>query len=334
MRAKDYANFSTEDFLTDDDFIRYVKYKSAADVQFWANWAVTDAFKAAEIQLGVILSAKPLPLPTDFADSLWNSIEAGVEKYEKRTKTVKLRRIWLSTAAACMAITLFGSWYFNSSITVSTPFGQQMVIDLPDGSQVRLNANSSITYPRALTWKPERHVFIDGEAYFDVKHINRDTTNIQSGEKFIVTSKKLEVEVLGTTFNLKSRQNIDQVTLVTGKVSVRSLLSGDLKILKPGERANLDANYRISLSPKSPLGPQVSWTAQKLLLTQTRIGDIISEFENLYGYRIILPDATMANRRIDGTISTENKESMLFVLKNILNVNARQEGQNIYLEKR
>jgi len=338
MQAEKYPKYTAEDFLEDDDFIRYVKYQQAADLQFW-NDVLTQYpekridFEKAKVQLGIILSAEPIAIPADLTDGLWNDIETSIQKNKRRRNVMRLRNIWLSGVAACLACFAYGSWYFYSDITITTTYGEQKVLLLPDGSKVRLNANSSISYARAFNWNKNRYVTINGEAYFEVKHINQNPSAIKNGERFVAVGKKLSVEVLGTTFNLKSRPNINQVTLVEGKVRVKSIVTGEERILKPGELAKLAVNSFL-INENVTIAPQLSWKDHKMLMTQTRIGDIISEFENLYGYKVVLPDSAMANKRIDGTISTASEESMLFVLKNILNVNVRHEGKNIYLEKR
>lgn len=339
MQAEKYLNYTIEDFLGDDDFIRYVKYQQVAELQLWDEVLTRypeklSDFNQAKIQLGIILSAKPLAIPENLTDSLWAGIEASIEQNKRRGRIVQLRNIWLSGVAACLACFAYGSWYFYSDVTITTKYGEQKVLLLPDGSKIRLNANSSISYARAFNWNTNRHVTIDGEAYFEVKHLNQNPSEIEKGERFIAEGKKLRVEVLGTTFNLKSRPDVNQVTLVDGKVKVKAVASGEERILKPGELAKLAANNRFVINKQATIAPLVSWKENKLLMAQTRIGDIITEFENLYGRKVILPDTAMADRRIDGTISTASEESMLFVLKNILNVNARQDGKNIYLEKR
>lgn len=339
MPSKNYHSYSVEDFLEDDDFIRYVKYKQSEDVKIWDDVLLEldgkdEQFKQAKIQLGIILSASPINFPTDLTDSLWDEIDASITKVEFRRRNIKFRNIWFSGVAACLACFAYGSWYFYSDVTITTKYGEQKVLLLPDGSTVRLNANSSISYARAFNWNKDRHVTINGEAYFEVKHLNQNPSKIEKGERFVAEGKKLWVEVLGTTFNLKSRPNINQVTLVDGKVKVKSIATGEEKILNPGELARLANDNSFVVNGTATIAPQISWKENKLLMAQTRIGDIIAEFENLYGLKVILPDTAMSDRRIDGTISTTNAESMLFVLKNILNVNARQDGKNIYLEKR
>lgn len=109
--------------------------------------------------------------------------------------------------------------------TLSTPRGGQYQLTLPDGSQVWLNAASSITYPTAFV-ASTRTVKVTGEAYFEVVHNERQPFRVQSGE--------LLIEDIGTSFNINAYADEPSVktTLVEGKVKVSK--GGDFRVLSPG----------------------------------------------------------------------------------------------------
>ena len=109
-------------------------------------------------------------------------------------------------------------------------------IALPDGSKVWLNAESRLTYPKSFSGICTRHVYLTGEAYFDV------TEN--KSQPFIVETSNLQIKVLGTVFNVKSydgEKNIE-TTLVKGSVLIEGTAADpNLKpiLLKEDERAIL-----------------------------------------------------------------------------------------------
>ena len=114
--------------------------------------------------------------------------------------------------------------------TLTTPRGGQYTIILPDGSQVWLNAASSITYPTFFS-DSERRVELTGEAYFEIAH--------NAKKPFKVTFNGLEVKVLGTHFNINSYndEKTSNTTLIEGSVS---LSKGDVNvILKSGDQAQV-----------------------------------------------------------------------------------------------
>lgn len=106
---------------------------------------------------------------------------------------------------------------------ISTPRGGEFKIVLVDGTKVYLNANSSLKFFNALN-SPEREVWLQGEAYFEVEH-NKD-------KPFLVHTNEQNIRVLGTTFNVKTTVGHSQTTLIEGSVSLRN---GAVK-LQPGEQ--------------------------------------------------------------------------------------------------
>lgn len=118
--------------------------------------------------------------------------------------------------------------------TMTTPRGRMFKIVLPDGTQVWLNAASSITYPTAFTGK-QRKVSVTGEVYFEVAK--------NKAMPFIVTTKQQgEVEVLGTHFNINAYEDEAgmQTTLLEGKVKVSG--AGQTAMLQPGQQAQWNAS--------------------------------------------------------------------------------------------
>ena len=110
---------------------------------------------------------------------------------------------------------------------VSTSKGQKLDIELIDGTRIRLNANSKITYPETFT-ESIREVTLEGEAYFDVA---RDATR-----PFIVRTQFANTQVLGTSFNIHTSAEAVAVTLVEGKVNV-SVPNGPTALLSPNQQA-------------------------------------------------------------------------------------------------
>lgn len=118
--------------------------------------------------------------------------------------------------------------------TLLTPKGSQYKITLPDGSKVWLNAASGISYPTAFTGNT-RSVKVQGEAYFEIVK--------DPGQPFIVNTEMMDVEVMGTSFNLNSYPDepLLRTTLVEGSVRVSCPQGGvDPQILKPGQQAAVD----------------------------------------------------------------------------------------------
>ena len=134
--------------------------------------------------------------------------------------------------------------------TLTTPRGGQYRLVLPDGSKVWLNAASSIRFPTAFNGK-ERKVELTGEAYFEVAH--------DAAKPFHVHVNSMDVEVLGTHFNINAYGDEEGIktTLLEGSVKVSNGKGG--LIIKPGQQAVVAANNEPSIVHTVDLDEVVGW---------------------------------------------------------------------------
>ena len=143
----------------------------------------------------------------------------------------------LSGIAAIVILTIITTTYFLQQSfrdevmnTVTVPQGQRVHLTLSDGTKVWLNAKTKMEYPQSFKVSDQRIVKVDGEAYFEVS---------KTGQPFIVNVNGMQVEVLGTTFNISAYPNEEyQTTLVNGSVRV-SAEKGESLILKPSQQATI-----------------------------------------------------------------------------------------------
>jgi transmembrane sensor len=135
--------------------------------------------------------------------------------------------------------------------SVSTPRGGQYHLVLVDGTEVWLNAGSSITFPTAFIGKVRR-VKVSGEVYFEVAK--------NKFKPFIVNTDQSEIKVLGTHFNVNaySDEDYQKLTLLEGSIEIKK---GNItKILKPGEQASIsNASDAIKITEVDNLEAIIAW---------------------------------------------------------------------------
>lgn len=332
-----YNHYSVNDFLDDAAFIRYVKYGAQEEVDRWNNWLAgmppnEAAFREAYACLLAMLSAVRIQPGPAFGRQAWAVIAQQVEQMEAQGQKRYRLRFAAMAAAACMVLILAGYWYYNDKITITTGYAEQEQVTLPDNSQVTLNASSTLSYYRAWKWRGRREAWLSGEGQFAVTHPNKDTAHVLPGERFTLHAGNLLVQVLGTTFTVKQRRNSVTVALISGKISIADLHQpGRLFILQPGEvLTSSDTATRLTRIQKLTNAPQ-AWINHKIIANGMTVQDIIDNYEDTYGYRIILGNPAQATKRIDGTISLETADDVLYMLANILNANVERNGKQIYL---
>lgn len=208
----------------------------------WTQWLekhpeLLEEVESARHMVHTFSTQKPIAIPTD-PQMLWNRIEASIEG-ESVAAPIIDREAWVAkrssrtwynvalVAAACITILLVLRFLTPGTIQLEVPRGTHMAHQLPDNSQVELNAESSLAYSKK-GWGEERLVKLNGEAFFQVK----------KGSRFVVETPLGEVEVLGTSFNVYQRGDNFRVKCLTGAVQVTSNQGNINQILKPGEFIN------------------------------------------------------------------------------------------------
>lgn len=213
------------------------------------------------------------------------------------------RKNLLAIAAAfVLGIIIASAFYFLGNPDFSKqvqqqevyiPYGAKTKITLPDGSAVWLNSGSKLSYPSVFNG--DRLVRLDGEAYFEV---------IKSKVPFQVSTQFGQVEVLGTSFNVKSFSNEEfQTTLVEGSVRLNGF-GGSHALLKPGEQASFSENSKLEIK-KVNSEMFTSWKDGKLIFYREPFSKVAVRLERWYNVDIEIEDEELNNLWFTGTIEME-----------------------------
>lgn len=165
--------------------------------------------------------------------------------------------------------------------TVRVPYGQRVDIQLPDGSWVWLNAGSVLSYPSTYTHL-RRDIFLQGEGYFDVKHM--------PDQPFTVHTRDLRINVLGTTFNVSAYEDDAYTATVLHEGSI-ALQGNDLTSfsetrINPGTRAVFDRAQQQLALEEGDFSDDISWTKKQLILNQKSMAEILKNIERVYNAEI------------------------------------------------
>lgn len=223
------------------------------------------------------------------------------------------KKMFWQIAAAAALIILTGGWFFQDRIgyeIYATGYGQTQRLQLADGSKVVLNSNSSLRVPRFNFGQRAREVYLTGEANFNVSHT-------VDHKIFIVhTSKNLDIEVLGTDFNVYSRTRGSRVVLHRGKVRLHYRDGGAAKniTMKPGDLVTLDTEGRASVKKTDNPQNYSAWKTHRFIFENESLREICNLFEDNFGVKVLIPDSTLAAQTISGSFTVLNAEELLEIL--------------------
>jgi len=195
---------------------------------------------------------------------------------------------------------------------VRAAFGTQTRLELPDGTMVSLNSGSTLKFPTTFDNNKTRLVYLSGEGNFKV------AKNAQ--QPFIVDINKLQVRVLGTTFNVDAYPGNTAITiaLVEGKILLQHTCKdkvSDLMEMKPNQVACFKkSENKIEWKAVSDLTKYTAWTDGKIVFSDDPVATVVQKLENWYNVDIELADKKLEKYRFTGTFIDEPLEQVLSIL--------------------
>ena len=235
-------------------------------------------------------------------------------------------------AAASIVLLLIGTavyWilYAGSEVVYTTAFGETQHIILPDQSTVLLNANSTLRYDTLWTDERAREVWLEGEAFFSV--LEKSTP---AHRKFVVHTADLDVEVVGTQFNVNNRQEKTEVVLNTGSVRLNLARPGAAQPGAAQQKVLMQPGELITYTPKTQkyvrqqVNPEVrtAWRNKLLVFENQPLQEIAATLQNTYGITLRFTSDAIARKRFTATVPADQVEVLITMLSSSFAVERKE----------
>ncbi|WP_020529371.1 FecR family protein [Flexithrix dorotheae] len=302
LKRSKYKDYNLEAFLNDSFFVEWVINKDSKNNFFWVKWISNHpeklevVSKAKAIISSVEYKVKYQRNEKDFIEVLENILDSNENQGIRKLRKENGNKSWLKYAAVILLLLASGIFFWKNFhqdtqtsfaetpviTTKKTTRGQKMTLILNDGTEVKLNAETKLTYAKGFS--PEkREVFLEGEAFFDV---SKDTLR-----PFIIHSGSLSTRVLGTSFNVKAYPNQEQITVavVSGKVQVVKKQKSD-KAPKP-TYFNLTPNEALVYEKSNEafkkqkvknINAFIAWKNNHIIFEKSSFPEIVMVLERFY----------------------------------------------------
>lgn len=338
----EYLYNSATDFAADENFIQWVKAPTPESNLFWENWMQQHPFQRELVQearqLVLLLSEEEDELYQEEVDAVWrhlrHKITTEASGRSGGAKVVALsfwqKRRLLAIAASVSTLLLLSFFVLYNSLQVdmveyATVYGERRTLQLPDRSIVVLNANSRISYAREWPVSEPRLVELEGEAFFEVTHKQND-------QKFVVrTTDGVEVEVLGTAFDVSSRGSRNRVVLASGKVRINYEQDNKEKqlVMEPGELVEMAGSTAGITRKNVRTELYTSWKDNKIIFDNTSLQEIATMLEEVYGYKVTMKDNSLAEMKLTAQLDDRGVEPVLATVSETLGVTIEKQNQEI-----
>lgn len=283
-----------------------------------ASFRETDDYK---LYKNIVEEAKNIDLTSLNETVALQDFKARIaNRTKKKSKVISFSRNLAFKIAASIALLVGISYFFFNfnTETLKTDFAENKSFMLPDESVVTLNAVSEIMYKKT-SFSKNRQLKLDGEAYFNVK----------KGSAFNVETDQGNIEVLGTKFNVKSRENSFNVFCYEGSVAVSH--NNTKVILTKGEGVQLTKNNTlIKLQNTEVSGPL--WLKNESYFTSAPYAEVLAEFERQFKVKIISKTIN-TDVLFTGGFRNNDLDSAINSITLPLNINYRIKDNEIILSK-
>ncbi len=209
--------------------------------------------------------------------------------------------------------------------TIETPKGGMYQLQLPDGTEVWLNAASSLKYSSVFKDK-KREVTLSGEAYFEVAH--------RANQPFLVHTQDQVVEVLGTHFNISAYPDEEKqvTTLLQGSVKTSSKAAAVM--LKPGQQSILNIKKEQLKLAEADIESVMAWKNGDFIFKDEDLASVMKKVERWYDVEVVFQDVDPSKIKLGGWVSrTKNISAVLKIIEPIAGIKIKIEGRRITVMK-
>lgn len=272
-------------------------------------------------------SCSPKSIP-EF-ESFWQGMENRINQKETKIFPFKisgnpiLKR--LMATAAILLVVVSAYFVFNKQMdleTIQTETAQYKSVLLVDGSRVTLNGASEIQFTRNFG-SAERKIRLSGQAFFEVK---------KDAKPFIAETENARIKVLGTTFDVDSRNGATQVVVERGHVSLSTLDEENKIELLKNQSGSVSIKGEISAVKPVDAYKLLSWLDTILVFNKTPLTDVARQLEQFYGIQIDLEEE-IAGLQLTGKFRNQPPREVIDLVCLALNLHYTYENDQVTISR-
>lgn len=332
-------NVTLEELVASERFQKYCLAPDFSDSHLFEEWAskapankrMLEEAKAMVLMLNLQVDEAEVAEAFDSLKSTW-----AKKNKRKDTKIVFMNPNrstkrppfkWgalIASAVILIVVGLFG-WnhlFKSSPVAIATVFGEVKTHVLPDGSTVILNANSTLSYNESWNSPKQRLVQLEGEAFFEVERK-------PSNASFEVMTNKGTIKVLGTSFNVRQRENQLEVALLEGKVAL-GLPEQPVLMMKPGEIAKLKSDGTVNISRKD-VDAVSAWRFQRMVFKEVTIEAITKRLKEEFDITVIIKNGKLFKRKVTASIPKNDPVLLLEALSEIYDIKVETSDNKTFI---
>ena len=298
--------------------------------------------KKAYAQLRVMLANRGLQITDNGKEEVWDLLNKRIQRPSELRQKVKPTGTtwsWIKYAAIVLlsiGLGILGQQYLLRTdqpvaqkeirlIEKTSELGEKVTTKLPDGTIVKLNSGSKLLFPSSFD-SDERKVQLQGEAFFDVERNELKPFIIQIGE--------MEVQVLGTSFNVREDTESHQKTVAvkTGKVAVNNKTNGESVLLAPHQMVVETQSGALNKLPIMSEEAVFGWTDNKLVFDDNQYKAVLKEISKWFGTEIKVEKELDSKLKYTAVFDNPTLDEVLMSTSRIFKFNYKISENKVIIE--
>jgi transmembrane sensor len=317
-----------EEVVADELFLGWYYRQSPEKVAAWEKWLADNPGQQSLVKQAIgFMDSLPKPkmiIPATETSAQLAQLNQRIDGLTTPVVSIRSsRKRWWIAAAAAVIVLLVGTFtvfkFTQSKKNYGTKYGEICSNQLPDGTTMILNANSTAHLGDEWNETKDREVWLKGEAFFKV-------TKTAARSRFIVHTENLDEIVTGTQFNVMHRNNKTSVLLTEGSVIIRTHEGKEIP-MKPGEYVEM-AGQLVKTETIKP-DNILAWRENKMAFDNINLKDAAVIISNHYGVKINIADSAVAAKTLNGMIANDNLDILLQAIEITTNIKITKTGGEI-----
>lgn len=342
----DYHKFTVEDLVLDQDFRKWVLEEDRESSDFWNAWLkehpkkINDIQQARKLLKSLQFTEKSLK-PSE-KDALLYEINSRIQAHEyhdiptrhlsvdkhvarpPHSRYLKLGIAAILILTFAFTLVLFITRNSGDLYNYKTEFGQTKTFTFPDGTSVVLNANSRI-FCKDISKEAPREVWLEGEAFFDVAHL-------QDKRRFIVHANQIDVVVLGTAFNVYTRGKKSRFELASGKIILENKATDEQLTMQPGEMVSYSSVTGNPVTKKIDVSEVSAWRKNLLVFRRASLEEISDLLKENYNIDVFFTSGINRNRFFTGTVPADDLDILLTTIAKSFDIEIEKRNKTVLIK--
>lgn len=249
------------------------------------------------------------------AERSWESLDKKIEVNKVQPEAapvLKIRRsnnYWLKIAASLLILCSLGTYFImrNRDVVVATDnYAAITSVLLPDGTEVKLNAATTISYNKDSFLKDRKLQLLHGEVFIKVAH--------RQASQFRVDMGDVEAKDIGTSFNIGKNDQHIAIVVEEGKVAFRQHTTAEQVLLTPGKLGLYDLRTKTLIAMNNTNPNYKAWVDKNFVFTETSFATVVSQLEKAYQTHINIKGEELKNRKLTANLKYQTVDSALAVI--------------------